>query len=1417
MAKKLNEIHRTATFAWSPGQQLPFIAAGTVSGALDDSFSNASELELFKLDLVHANNKGLEPAGKVSTNARFNTLGWGHTTTDKPYGIIAGGMDSGELELWDPNAILEDKGAEEALILRNSTHQGPIRGLDFNSLQSNLLVSAGTNSEVYIWDLTNPTRPYSPGARSNKLDEVTSVAWNCQVQHILATSSTTGYTVVWDLRNRKEIMTLAAPGAGGMGGGHRGISSIAWHPDVATQIVTASEDDNNPVVTLWDLRHAHSPEKILAGHQKGVMGVSWCRQDSDLLMSCGKDCRTLCWNPRTGEQLGEVSHSSNWTFQADWCPRNPDLLATGSFDGKINVYSIQGAGSEEDSNAAANANQQTAADPNDPFSMLGGAPPQAQTFALKHPPKWLRRPVGASFSFSGKLVSFNNKAGQLAAQAAASLPPGSAPTTQQIPRRVTIATVVTDPEIVQRSEELESAVNENNFDKLIDERRTRSENTKDKDNAESWDVLKTLFAQDARQQLMRHLGFEKEQVLSAVSSVAGGDETTTAKQDDATTVPPSAESQEASTAVETVDESQQQQQENETPSTTQNEEGANEEATKATAPTDTLSGLFKSSDASASAEDFFGQQATTAQTTGAAATTEAADATVAPVPAAIVEPQEPLELYPKDSSETDQLITKAIVLGDLEAAVQLCLQSDRMSDALLLATFGGEELLSRTQKAYFERQSKKTSYLRLLQSVVDQDLTAVVQNATLEEWTSVVVVVCAYASANDLGPLCEALGSRLETAWSDANTKGEQEKAHEYRRHATLCYLAAGNLEKVSNIWIVEQEQSKDVENEDVYGASLQDLMEKVTVFRRAIDFEDNALVAGEQTVYPLAPLYNKYCEYAELLASQGKLDIALRYLELTPAGYRASIADHLAVIRDRVYRACASSTSGLGHAAVPPAFPFDAKPLLSERDQQAIDGAQTGFQQQQQPQQPQQQQQQPAFEPYKPNQGATAAAQMPVPQPVAAANPYAPAATGAYQPSNVQYSPFGQGAPAYGQTQPQQTGYDNYGYGAQYGNPYEAQQQSTAPPPPPQGAAVPPPPPPKARQAGSAGGSPSITHKPTGAWNDPPVVSNPHVTKSPAMAAAGTRRVTSPFPNAPAQSTFVNPPPTQQQGGMAGIPPPPQQGPPMGNAPPPPPPPMNAVAPTPMARQQQPPNQGFYAPRQTSTPPPPPTTASMAPPPQRGPPMMMGQQQVPPQPPMGFPAQQPPQPSPYAPTAAPIQQQQPQGPPPPQGQYAPPRNAGTPPLQQQQQSPRAMPPPGPPQATAAPSPPPAKPAAPPAPEKKRFPKDDRSHIPQAQLPIYQILSNQLQQARQRSPPSQKRMLDDTERRLNTLFDELNNSEVSDGVAQLMLSLVQALEKRDYDTAQRIQVDLVTTRYEECGSWLVGVKLLIANAKQTAQ
>lgn len=109
----------------------------------------------------------------------------------------------------------------------------------------------------------------------------------------------------------------------------------------ATQIVTASNDDSNPIISLWDLRHAHSPEKTLVGHNKGVLDVSWCRQDSDLLISSGKDCKTLCWNPNTGLLNGELSCNTKWTFEVDWCPQNPNLLATSSFDGSVSFNEIR--------------------------------------------------------------------------------------------------------------------------------------------------------------------------------------------------------------------------------------------------------------------------------------------------------------------------------------------------------------------------------------------------------------------------------------------------------------------------------------------------------------------------------------------------------------------------------------------------------------------------------------------------------------------------------------------------------------------------------------------------------------------------------------------------------------------------------------------------------------------------------------------------------------------------------------------------------------------------------------------------------------------------------------------------------------------------------------------------------------------
>lgn len=64
---------------------------------------------------------------------------------------------------------------------------------------------------------------------------------------------------------------------------------------------------------IW-CRLAASPLVTLEGHQKGVMSLSWSKQDPDLLLSAGRDGRVLCWNPNNTKPVSyrhrHISHSA---------------------------------------------------------------------------------------------------------------------------------------------------------------------------------------------------------------------------------------------------------------------------------------------------------------------------------------------------------------------------------------------------------------------------------------------------------------------------------------------------------------------------------------------------------------------------------------------------------------------------------------------------------------------------------------------------------------------------------------------------------------------------------------------------------------------------------------------------------------------------------------------------------------------------------------------------------------------------------------------------------------------------------------------------------------------------------------------------------------------------------------------------
>ena len=94
---------------------------------------------------------------------------------------------------------------------------------------------------------------------------------------------------------------------------------------------TASGDDANPVIRLWDLRSSTTmPLGTLRGHSQGLLSVSWCPDDPSLLASCGRDNRTLVWDLFSTEAVYELPAAAS----ADPAPASPKFGQGGASGGR---------------------------------------------------------------------------------------------------------------------------------------------------------------------------------------------------------------------------------------------------------------------------------------------------------------------------------------------------------------------------------------------------------------------------------------------------------------------------------------------------------------------------------------------------------------------------------------------------------------------------------------------------------------------------------------------------------------------------------------------------------------------------------------------------------------------------------------------------------------------------------------------------------------------------------------------------------------------------------------------------------------------------------------------------------------------------------------------------------------------------
>ncbi|KAJ8401872.1 hypothetical protein AAFF_G00374530 [Aldrovandia affinis] len=799
---KLKEINRTAIQAWSPAQQHPvYLAAGTSAQQLDATFSTNASLEIFELDLAEPT-LAMKTCGTFSSSHRYHKLVWGpHGMNEqgRPSGVLIAGGENGNIILYDPAKIIA--GDNDVVIAQDDKHTGPVRALDVNPFQTNLVASGGNESEIYIWDLNNFGNPMTPGPKTQPLEDISCVAWNRQVQHILASASPSGRASVWDLRKNDLIIKVSDHS------NRMHCSGLAWNPEVATQLVLASEDDRMPVIQMWDLRFATSPLKVLENHTRGILAIAWSLADPELLLSCGKDNRILCWNPNTAEVLYELPTSTQWCFDIQWCPRNPAVLSAAAFDGHISIYSIMG-GSNEAQVQQSTDQISTSFGNMDPFGMGQALPPlqlpqasvpKSTITPLKKPPKWIRRPVGASFAFGGKLVSLEN-----------------VKATPQQPQQPTlhivhVSQVVTETDFLARSNQLQATMTAGSF---VDFCQSKIEAAQNEFERTVWSFLKVNFEDDARGKYLELLGYKKEELALKIEAALQKEEQVQTEE------PVSAPDTEPQPAPEPVSE----------PQPALDLHPGPELGLKVMEPAVQEEEVDMDETEEQEAEE--GEEV-------------CLEETPAPASEAIINL--------RVSEGVDGLITEALLTGDFESAVDLCLHDNRMADSIILAIAGGPELLERTQRKYFEKTQSKIT--KLISAVVTKDWRDILESCDLQNWKEALAAVMTYANPEEFSSLCGLLGARLEV-----------DGAAELQAQACLCYICAGNVEKLVACWARAQEGHSPL--------SLQDLVEKVVVLQKAVEQTQGAgpVVVG-------AILAEKMSQYASLLASQGSLVTALAYL----------------------------------------------------------------------------------------------------------------------------------------------------------------------------------------------------------------------------------------------------------------------------------------------------------------------------------------------------------------------------------------------------------------------------------------------------------------------------------------------------------------------------------------------------------
>jgi protein transport protein SEC31 len=260
-------------------------------------------------------------------------------------------MDDGSFRLWNPAEMIstyrpdflpsfDALDAQSSIVYEEEAEEGgfPTMCCEWNSLKNNFLAFGGT--DVLLLNVgKNPSEPelIKPGKKNPHVNSyVTSVSWNREVAHILASASENGLVALWDIKTNNSIFQFKDSAASS---GSRNVV-ICWSKSISTQIAVTLDDEKRNELQIWDLRNQKGPVIVIDRlHTKGINAMDWCETDPELILSASRDNKLACWNYTQEEAPLSENTIENGVFTVKWSKKLPSIYAV-SNEEVTTVYSL---------------------------------------------------------------------------------------------------------------------------------------------------------------------------------------------------------------------------------------------------------------------------------------------------------------------------------------------------------------------------------------------------------------------------------------------------------------------------------------------------------------------------------------------------------------------------------------------------------------------------------------------------------------------------------------------------------------------------------------------------------------------------------------------------------------------------------------------------------------------------------------------------------------------------------------------------------------------------------------------------------------------------------------------------------------------------------------------------------------------